>query len=161
MTLLKFGSINTVDDSAIERVVENADAALKAVNRFELAVGPLAVGPLAGSAGAIRFSVAPWSPVLDLVKRLGAAQEFESGLGPVKPIEHMRPHIGIAYSAARQSVAPIVERTVGLRDLALVTTTVKDVKLVRLWRTESAYEWEEKATFPYSEPVLYRGNVGS
>ncbi|MEV0437025.1 2'-5' RNA ligase family protein [Nocardia sp. NPDC050413] len=141
MTLLKVGGFDTVESFVLERVIDNACNALKSVSRFELEVGPLA-----GSAGAIRFSVAPWSPVLDLVGRLGAAQESEPGLSPVKPGQNMRPHIGIAYSAARQPVAPILDTVAGLRELAPVATVVKDVKLVRLWRTDSAYEWEEKAT---------------
>lgn len=141
MTLLKVGGVDAVEGAVLERVVEKAGIALESVNRFELAVGPLT-----GSAGAIRFSVSPWSPVLDLVERLGAAQESEPGLGPVKSVENMRPHVGIAYSAARQSVAPILDRITALRELAPVTTSVKDVKLVRLWRTDTAYEWEEKAT---------------
>lgn len=65
MTLLRVAGVEAVEGAVLERVVEKAGIALESVSRFELAVGPLA-----GSAAAIRFSVSPWSPVLDLFRSL-------------------------------------------------------------------------------------------
>ncbi|WP_188826808.1 2'-5' RNA ligase family protein [Nocardia camponoti] len=143
MTLLRVGPPDVVSNSMLERIITNAAEELGSTYQFQLDVGPLT-----GSAGAIRFSVTPWSPVLDLVEQLRRAQGIVLNTNSAKPQKDLRPHIGIAYSSARQPITKIRETVSELRTLAPVPTVVNAVKLVRLWRTETAYEWEEQASIP-------------
>ncbi|MGY0498244.1 2'-5' RNA ligase family protein [Nocardia sp. FBN12] len=114
---------------------------LERVDSFEIEVGPLA-----GSSGAVRFSVTPWSSIWQLATILRSQPVNVAAGTASKPISHFRPHVGIGYSNRRQEAAPIVERISQLRSMVPVPVMVKQVKLVRLWRSRDSYEWDDAAT---------------
>lgn len=105
----------------------------------------LTIGPLAGSRGAIRFTVSPWAPLLELHGRLTEATsaELSTRCGDT---DRLRPHVSIAYanrtipaSAARDVVEP-------LRRLRPVHVTVDAAHLVVLREEEHTYRWERFET---------------
>lgn len=141
MTLCRVGATDAIGDAAIEVVTANAAEALERVDSFEIEVGPLA-----GSSGAVRFSVTPWSSIWQLTTILRSQSENVAANPASKPLSHFRPHVGIGYSNRRQEITPIIEQVSQLRTVAPVPVAVKQVKLVRLWRSHNAYEWDEIAT---------------
>ncbi|MFJ9420024.1 2'-5' RNA ligase family protein [Streptomyces sp. NPDC101227] len=97
--------------------------------------------PMTASRGAIRFSVAPWAPLIELHAMLSAAGN-KAGLPPRKPTSWFRPHIGISYcnrpvpsDTVRNAVKP-------LHDLDAVEVEITQVHIVELRRERSAYRWE-------------------
>ncbi|MEU4414788.1 2'-5' RNA ligase family protein [Nocardia salmonicida] len=141
MTLCRVGAAHAISDAAIEVVTSSAAEALERVDSFEIEVGPLA-----GSSGAVRFSVTPWSSIWQLTTILRSQSENVAASPASKPISHLRPHIGIGYSNRRQEIAPIIERVTQLRNMVAVPVTVTQVKLVRLWRSQDSYQWDDVAT---------------
>ena len=141
MTLCRVGAADTISDTAIAVVASSAVEALDRIDSFEIEVGPLA-----GSSGAIRFSVTPWSSIWQLTTILRSQSENVAASPASKPLSHFRPHVGIAYSNRRQEIAPIIERVSQLRNMVPVPVTVKQVKLVRLWRSQYSYQWDDIAT---------------
>lgn len=141
MTLCRVGAADAMSETALEVVTASAAEELHRIDSFEIEVGPLA-----GSSGAIRFSVTPWSSVWQLTTIL-RSQSLNGAAGTAsKPIAHFRPHVGIAYSNRRQEIAPIIERVSQLRNMVPVPVMVKQVKLVRLWRSQDSYQWDNVAT---------------
>ncbi|MFE5479740.1 2'-5' RNA ligase family protein [Nocardia sp. NPDC056541] len=141
MTLCRVGAADSISDAAIEVVTSSAAEALERVDSFEIEVGPLA-----GSSGAVRFSVTPWSSIWQLATILRSLPVNAAAGTASKPLSDFRPHIGIAYSNRRQEIAPILERVSQLRDIVPVPIAVTQVKLVRLWRSQDSYEWDDVAT---------------
>ncbi len=97
------------------------------------------VGPLAGSTGAIRFSVSPWHRLLELHSRLRTATMDVLGERAAPALGVFRPHLGIAYSNRRQPAAPLVRAAARLRHLAPVPVLISAVELVRLERAANSY----------------------
>lgn len=140
ITLLGIGEAADVSGHRLSEVVAAAEERLAGFASFELLVGPLA-----GSRSAIRFSVAPWDPLLELHRLL-----FDC-TGRVVPgkrprTTHFRPHLGIGYLNAPQSASGLVERVAALHDLPPVQVSVDTVDLVELRREEHAYRWDTCAT---------------
>ncbi|MFI5705198.1 2'-5' RNA ligase family protein [Streptomyces xanthochromogenes] len=103
--------------------------------------------PLTASRGAIRYSVAPWAPILALHDHLSQAMS-RSGLPPMPPTAHLRPHIGVGY-LHRPTPAEDVRRVLEpLRRMPPAATTVDAVHLVRMRRTAGAYRWDRIRTLP-------------
>lgn len=103
--------------------------------------------PMTASRGAIRYSVAPWTPLIALHASLAAMGE-RYGLPFRKPTSVLRPHVGIAYcnrivdaNAVRDAIRP-------LRDLPSVTVPIEHVELVELRREERAYRWRTLHVLP-------------
>jgi 2'-5' RNA ligase len=121
-------------------------AAKQATSRCE-ALTPLAltIGPLAGSRGAIRFTVTPWPPLLELHRQLAAATSDVLGEKCVMDTEGFRPHLSIAYSNTVLPVAPLLPVMERLRQLAPVEVSVSSVLVVELRRVGRAYRYEEVA----------------
>lgn len=61
ITMMGIGSTDDVAKGQIDGLISDAREHLSEVKPFDLTVGPLS-----GSCSAIRFSVAPWDPLLDL-----------------------------------------------------------------------------------------------
>ncbi|MFG1771752.1 2'-5' RNA ligase family protein [Nocardia salmonicida] len=141
MTLCRVGAADSISDAAIEVVTSSAAEALERIDSFEIEVGPLA-----GSSGAVRFSVTPWSSIWQLATILRSHSVNAAAGTASKPLSDFRPHIGIAYSNRRQEIAPIIERVSQLRNIVPVPVAVTRVKLVRLWRSQDSYEWDDVAT---------------
>jgi hypothetical protein len=90
LTLNKIGNSGEVAPRAVDGLAKIA----------AVAVGPafrILAHPLAGSRGAVRFSVTPWTPLIQLYTALAAAGQ-RLGLPDGKPVRAFRPHLGIAYS---------------------------------------------------------------
>ncbi len=106
----------------------------------------LTVGPLAGSRGAVRFTVSPWAPLLELHGRLteATAAVLATGDGGT---DRFRPHVSIAYSnriVAASSVRDVVEP---LRRLRPVQVTADAAHLVVLREERRTYRWDTFETF--------------
>ncbi|GIJ51230.1 hypothetical protein Val02_81160 [Virgisporangium aliadipatigenens] len=134
LTMPRIGWSDEVSPAEVQRIAEAAVAECSAVRRFDLGVGPLS-----GSAGAVRFSVTPWEQLVLLHDRLRGA--VASVLGPGRPAAEFRPHVGIAYCNRAVPAAPLVARVATLRALPLVTVPVDRVELVLVRRQERAYAW--------------------
>jgi 2'-5' RNA ligase len=111
-------------------------AAEKMPTAFELSVGPLA-----GSPGAVRFSVAPWRPLVELHAALAHAN-LRAGLDVGTPTARFRPHLGIAYCNRVRPAAPITEVVASQRSVTPVRAEVVSADLVELRREASTYKWE-------------------
>jgi len=101
----------------------------------------LEVGPLAGSAGAVRLSVDPWRPVNQLRSALGDALKNTSRTPRTPPAAEFRPHIGIAYCNAAVAARPLRNIIERLRPLPRVTVRIDHCQLVLLERRDHAYRW--------------------
>jgi 2'-5' RNA ligase len=102
----------------------------------------LTIGPLAGSQGAIRFSVAPWSLLLDLHRELAVATQAVIGDQCIMDTSQFRPHLSIAYANTEVPIASLVPVLERLRELQPVTTVVPSVALVELRREGRKYVYE-------------------
>lgn len=69
----------------------------------DLAPFELAVGPLAGSAGAVRFTVTPWTQLTAIYRAVAGVH-----VGQSPRAEGIRPHLSIAYSNWDQPAAPVI-----------------------------------------------------
>jgi 2'-5' RNA ligase len=139
------------DEVTSETVRAVADAAVPRVR----AMAPLylSVGPLAGSRGAIRFSVGLWSPLRTLHRELTTATRAIVGDRCVMDTDHFRPHVSIAYANTTvlvPSLVPLLER---LRSLSPVHTTVRSVALVELRREGRNYRYDVLAALPTATAV--------
>ncbi|MFD3524565.1 2'-5' RNA ligase family protein [Streptomyces sp. NPDC058653] len=133
LTLGRVGDAGTLSQAALRSLGAAARDAVPA--SFDL----VAV-PLTASTGAIRYSVAPWHPILELHTALGAAGE-RHGITQGRTAASLRPHIGIAYcnrpvptDAVRASISP-------LRSLPPVLMRIHEVQLVELRRRDNSYTW--------------------
>ncbi|WP_170160828.1 2'-5' RNA ligase family protein [Nocardia puris] len=140
LTVVKVGAAEDITASEMEAVVATAAEQLAEVDAFSLDVGPLA-----GSPSAIRFSVTPWDRLVDLHARLTASLATVRPEFRPKPTSRFRPHLGIAYNKTPRDATPVIREIAALRDLPPATVLVDAVQLVRLWRTDHGYEWDECA----------------
>ncbi len=102
------------------------------------------VGPLAGSPGAVRFTVGPHQPIRDLMLIVRAATNDVRGPGvATDSLQAFVPHVSIAYSNATTPAQPVIDRVAVLRALGSVTVRVNSVELVELRREERKYLWRE------------------
>ncbi|MGV9339797.1 2'-5' RNA ligase family protein [Streptomyces sp. NPDC003688] len=107
--------------------------------------------PVTASKGAIRYSVAPWTPLLALHAHLAQATAA-AGLGPMKPSSHLRPHIGVAYSSRRWPATEVRTVLEPLRILPPSTLHVTKVDLVLMRRETGAYRWDTLFELPLPHP---------
>lgn len=103
--------------------------------------------PLAGSRGAVRFSVGPWAPLVQLHAALLRAGRIE-GVLPGKPTALFRPHLSIGYNNRRRPAAPVTAAVASLRSLPAVDVEVADVQLVELRRDGALYRWDVLENLP-------------
>jgi 2'-5' RNA ligase len=99
----------------------------------------LTVGPLAGSNGAVRFSVSPWEPVVALHRRLQGAVRTVRGISGKEA--EFRPHVGIAYCNSTITAEDLIAAVEPLRNLPPVEVAVSRVELVLLRREDHTYKW--------------------
>ncbi|MFB7630443.1 2'-5' RNA ligase family protein [Streptomyces sp. NPDC056149] len=134
LTLGRIGNVQEVSEEQLDILAGIASASLPA----EFALNAI---PLTASRGAVRYSVAPWTPVLQLHEALAAAGA-SVGLPMKQPTSILRPHLGIAY-CNRPLPAPTVRDAIRpLRDLPATQVSVRQVHLVELRREERRYRWE-------------------
>lgn len=99
----------------------------------------LTVGPVAGSAGAVRFSVSPWEPVFTLHN--GLRDAIRTVRGEVCSEGEFRPHVGVSYCNSAVSPTALIDALEKLRSLPPVEVTVTKADLVLLWRRGRTYTW--------------------
>lgn len=100
------------------------------------------VGPLAGSAGAVRFSVAPWGELTALQRQLTGATHDVLGDLAVTDTSSFRPHVTIAYANSAIEPREIHRRVRLTRELSPVRVRVSTACLVELRRDDQAYGYE-------------------
>jgi 2'-5' RNA ligase len=111
----------------------------------------LTVGPLAASRGALRFSVAPWAPLLALHGQLtDATREILRGR-TVMDTGTFRPHLSIAYANSTVNVASLLPLLERLRSFGTTNASVCSVDLVELWRHDKTYRFETLVAVPFGD----------
>ncbi|WP_336113060.1 2'-5' RNA ligase family protein [Streptomyces sp. PTD9-10] len=134
LTLGRIGRIDEIDPAHVDRLVAKAHE--RTPESFTLGAVPLTA-----SRGAIRYSVAPWTPVIQMHEALSAAGT-ESGIPPRKPTSLLRPHLGIAYCNRPISADIVRDAIRPLREFDAVDALVQKVRLVELRREGQAYRWQ-------------------
>lgn len=132
-TLGRIGLVDAVREDQLDRLVQ-------VVRADPPQAFPLTAMPLTGSRGALRYSVAPWTPVVDLHGRLVAASDAV-GLPTMKPSSRLRPHIGIGYVNRLLPAGPVRDAVEPLRALPAVHLLIDRIDLVELRREPAAYKW--------------------
>ncbi|MBM7055451.1 MULTISPECIES: 2'-5' RNA ligase family protein [Streptomyces] len=133
---LTLGRIGTTDDVSLEQLdTLLATTAAIPTGRFRLQAIPMTA-----SRGAVRYSIAPWTPVLDLHSKLSATTA-QCQLPLRKPTAVLRPHIGIAYCNRPTDACVVREAIRPLRDMDSVGVPVDHLELVELRREDRAYRW--------------------
>lgn len=133
VTMAKLGFTDEVTDERLSDAVQATERVCSAVEAFEL----LAI-PLAGSPGAVRFSVAPWAPLLAIRDALPAAPSRTA----------FRPHLGIAYSNCTMPAQPVINTVAALRSREPVKLPIRELCLVELRRERRVYRWDLVTSFP-------------
>src|SRR4051812_2332921 len=110
LTLPRLGWADEVSASRVEACLEAADQALATLRPFTMTVGPLA-----GSPGAVRLSVAPWGPLRRLQRELAALDTPDEQA--CEAAQTFRPHVGIAYCNSDVPTGPLIDRVGKLRHL--------------------------------------------
>ena len=134
VTMAKIGDAAALRPRDIDELARRASTAV--TRAF-----PMTVHPLAGSRGAVRFSIAPWTPVVQLHAALVATGQA-AGVPGGKPTATIRPHLGIAYNNCDRPAEPVIERVALLRRRPPITVHVENVDLVKLRREGAAYRWD-------------------
>ncbi|MFY1652151.1 2'-5' RNA ligase family protein [Solwaraspora sp. WMMB762] len=111
---------------------------------------PVEIGPLAGSPGAVRFSVGPPEPVSrlrDLIRESIAKVRGPTAL-PERASRFV-PHVSIAYHNTPADARPLVQRVASLRRLSPVATVIRSIDLVELYRSGHRYIASKQAEVPF------------
>ncbi|GAD81845.1 2'-5' RNA ligase family protein [Nocardia asteroides] len=146
LTLTGIGSTTTVTDTQIDNLIPLAQDRLADLRPFDLTCGPLT-----GSRSAVRLSVSPWDPLLELHQLLvTATAESIPSFAPTAATRcnRFRPHLGIAYNNTDRPAAELIETVAALRNTDPVTVHVARVELVVLRREGHSYRWNTHAVVP-------------
>jgi len=101
---------------------------------------PIEIGPLAGSPGAVRFSVGPPGPVSrlrDLIRE--SIAEVRGPAALPERASRFVPHVSIAYHNTPADARPLIQRVASLRHLPPAATVIQSVDLVELHREGHQY----------------------
>lgn len=147
ITVRSVGDTTAVLDEQVDVLVSLARERLSDVKPFDLTIGPLS-----GSRSAIRFSVAPWDPLLDLYRILSACSNELSPEHAPRDVpdssSRFRPHLGIAYNNTDRAAADVIAAVAALRGPERVSVRVDTVELVILRRDGRCYRWDTHAAIP-------------
>ncbi|SEC15730.1 2'-5' RNA ligase family protein [Streptomyces sp. 2314.4] len=134
VTLGRIGRVGEITERQLDVLAATASA--RVAEAFTLHAIPLTA-----SRGAVRYSVAPWTPVLRLHASL-AAVGTSLGLPMRQPTSILRPHLGIAYCNRPLSARAVRDAIRPLRDLDAAAASVQQVQLVELRREGHNYRWD-------------------
>ncbi|MEU6229873.1 2'-5' RNA ligase family protein [Streptomyces sp. NPDC047042] len=151
LTLGRIADANTVDEALLFRLAENVQA-------IAPAAFTLSALPLTGSRGALRYSVAPWSPIVGLLQLLVAASA-SCGLPHMKSSSRLRPHIGIGYCGRKLPAEPVHEAVRPLRSLPPTELLIDHVDLVEMRREGASYRWRVVHTVDLPQAASLRDRV--
>lgn len=143
MTVQRVAFTDEFDESGLLRVEETTRRALNTFGQLQFAVGPLA-----GSRGALSFSTAPHDRLLELRSQLFSATNSAGIALDASPADTFRPHVGIGYCNRTVDASPIIEQVQKLRALPPVNVCISKLTLVELTRHERSYTWDIVATVP-------------
>ena len=137
LSVVRLGWSDQVDVVEVLEIAEAAANRCRQLSRFRLEVGPLA-----GSAGAVRLSVNPWRPIINLRDQLIAEKPFfhETAMK-----SEFLPHITIAYNNHSRPAGPVISAVAAARDVPTTFLDVEDVALVDVRRDGHAYKWDTLA----------------
>lgn len=140
LTLKRAGYQDELRAAEIEPLVAGVADRVSQIPRFRIQLIPLA-----GSPGAVRLSVAPWQPLMDLVQAL----DVEPSTQDLTPHSVFRPHVGVAYSAKVQQPG-LIQAAVRLatEELPPVEVEIKRLSFVAMRRAGGWYEWNELKSVP-------------
>lgn len=133
ITMNKIGSCADVESGTVDALAQLADGTLG--GDFEIRAEPMA-----GSKGAIRFSVTPWTQLVELHTALHRAGQ-DAGVPGGKSSSLFRPHLGILYNNRVRHAAPVIDAVAPLRNRPSVALQVQRVDMVELRREGRAYRW--------------------
>ncbi|MGW7069466.1 2'-5' RNA ligase family protein [Streptomyces sp. NPDC054855] len=148
ITMNKIGSCADVEPGTVDALAQLADGTLG--DDFEIRAEPLA-----GSTGAIRFSVTPWTPLVELHAALHRAGQLADVPGG-KPISLFRPHLGILYNNRVRHAGPVIDAVALLRNRPSIALPVERVDLVELRREERMYRWRVLHSLALADRSLSR-----
>ena len=134
---LTVGRVGFADELPVQTAMAVGAHAQQAANRppaFELAFGPLT-----GSRGAIRFSLGPWTPLVELHRFLAGATRAVLGERCVMDTASFRPHVSIAYAHTRVPVPEVVAALDPVRAVPGPRVVVRWASLVGLERVDRSY----------------------
>ncbi|MEU9254503.1 2'-5' RNA ligase family protein [Streptomyces sp. NPDC048270] len=134
VTMNRVGDVAQVPPAQIQHLVGLAEHL--AFDSFQLAAHPLA-----GSRGALRFTLSPWRQLVGLHAALGAIGS-KAGVPGGKPTSAFRPHLGVQYNNCERPAGPVIERVERLRVLSPVLLDITSVDLVELRREATSYRWD-------------------
>ncbi|MFI5499110.1 2'-5' RNA ligase family protein [Nocardia asteroides] len=146
ITLTGIGSTTTVTDAQIDNLIPRAQERLSDLHPFDLTLGPLT-----GSRSAVRLSVSPWDPLLELHELLvtSTSESVPSfAHTAASRRDRFRPHLGIAYNNTDRPAADLIEAVAALRSTDPVTVRVDRVDLVVLRREGHSYRSNSRAVVP-------------
>jgi 2'-5' RNA ligase len=136
ITMRRVGFTDEITESTANEVFDAAQEICAGIEPFRLNVGPLA-----GSRGAVRFTVSPWSQLFAVYDALGKASEAVTAQPAPTAAESFRPHLSVAYSNTPQPAAPIHGAIRPYRLVLPVPVPVAAIHLVQLGRSHGAYRW--------------------
>lgn len=153
VTMVRIGDTSQVSPAALDMLARQARS---------LSVAPfdLVAHPLTGSRGAVRFSLSPWRPLVELHAALTALHVL-AGVPGGQPTTLFRPHLGVAYNPRRRRTGPVRQAIAPLRELSPVTVPVRFLDLVELRRESAAYRWTVLHRVPLSAADAHTIGNGS
>ncbi|MFB8242436.1 2'-5' RNA ligase family protein [Kitasatospora purpeofusca] len=134
ITILRIGDTTSVPTRTVDALADR----VRALRLPRLA---LSAHPLAGSRGAVRLSVTPWTGLVHLHQQLttvGRALDVPGGTSTGR----WRPHLGIGYNPSDRPARPLIDAVEPLRTLAPVPIDVGALDLVELRRGAREYRWQ-------------------
>ena len=135
MTIARIGFEDELGEDELDAVATAARRVGQRISSFDILIGPLA-----GSSGAISFSVAPLEPI-QRVREVLLATSAEGRKNSKFKNDYFRPHVGIAYCNTTIPTSRIIPKIQPLRELPPVRAHVAGANLVLLTRGEQSYRW--------------------
>lgn len=132
LTLYRVGPV-TIELNQLAAIADAAEKRLASTDPIDLRVGPLA-----GSTGAIRYTVTPWDQLSGIRNELVSATR--SVLGETSDIG-WRPHISIAYNAQSRMASLLIDQVRQLREQPMIQIRINEIELVKLTRIGRSYKW--------------------
>lgn len=146
MTIERIAFADEIGVGDCQQVAENVRTALRGFTELRFQIGPLA-----GSSGALSFSVSPKDCLRELRSRVLVGMHSTGFAMDASDTDPFRPHVGIGYCNRLVDAAPIIEQVRALRTLPQVNVCISELTLVTLTRHERAYSWEVAERLPLTE----------
>ncbi len=144
MTIQGVAYRDQLDDEQIAAIAQRGAERCADLEPFDLSLGPIS-----GFRAGTFVRAEPWAPVHQLRERLRAAIADVLGADTLAPdAAPFKPHMSITYCHADAPAASLIERLDRLRSAERVTTTIRSVELLDLYRHDLAYHWTTIASVP-------------